>query len=224
MSKTNALENAWQLLLFNGTAIADIADNDATSPLTSLYISLHTTWPGEAGSQTTGEVAYTDYARAAVGRNSSAMIVSGNAVSPAAQVVFPMCGASGATANFVGIGKAASGAGTLLQCFPIGVAPTVCVALASDTFTSPAHGLVVDDPVVVLPLIGNALPTGVTEGTIYFVKTAPDADTFTLSATVGGATLNVTAAGAGMVQKITPYVITTGATPALDTTTTFYED
>ena len=52
MSKANAYESDLLKLLFNGTAIADVADNDATSPLTNLYVSLHTADPGEAGDQT----------------------------------------------------------------------------------------------------------------------------------------------------------------------------
>lgn len=224
MSKTNGFENASLALRFNATAIANIADNAASSPNTNLYVSLHTTWPGEAGSQTTGEVAYTDYARAAVARSGSGWTVSGNSTTPASQIVFPVCGASGATANFIGIGRASSGAGTLDYCFPIGASPTIVIGLASDTLTSIAHDLAVDNPVVFFPAFANALPTGITEGTIYYVKTAPDADTFTISATLGGATLNITAAGAGVVQKLTPYVITVGATPTLTTATSVFED
>lgn len=224
MSKTNSFENSSLALRFTATAIANIADNAASAPNTNLYVSLHTTWPGESGNQTAGEVAYTNYARVAKTRDSGGWTVSGNSVTPASQIAFPVCGASGATANFVGIGRSASGSGTLDYCFPIGAAPTVFVGLASDTITSIAHGLAVDDPVVFLPAFGNALPTGITEGTIYYVKTAPDADTFTVSATVGGATLNITAAGAGIVQLITPYVITTGATPTLTTATSVFED
>lgn len=224
MSKTNGFENSLLALRFNATAISNIADNAASSPNTNVYVSLHDTWPGEAGSQTTGEVAYTNYARVAVSRSSGGWTVSGNSVSPASQIVFPSCGASGATANFVGVGRSSSGAGTLDYCFPIGAAPTIVVGLATDTLTSIAHGLAVDDPVVLFPAFANALPTGITEGTVYYVKTAPDADTFTLSATIGGATMNITAAGAGIIQKITPYVITSGVTPTLTTATAVLED
>lgn len=224
MSKSNGFENSSLALRFNATAIANIADNAASSPNTNVYVSLHTTWPGEAGNQTSGEVAYTDYARVAVARNSGGWTVSGNSVVPASAIAFPICGASGATANFIGIGRSSAGSGTLDYCFPIGAAPTICIGLASDTLTSIGHGLAVDDPVVMLPAFGNALPTGITEGTIYYVKTVPDADTFTLAATLGGSTLNITAAGCGIVQKITPYVIATGATPTLTTSSAVFED
>lgn len=41
--KTAYLENAVLKLLFQATAIANFADNAASSPATNLYISLHTT-------------------------------------------------------------------------------------------------------------------------------------------------------------------------------------
>lgn len=58
--------------MFNNTDFANIGDagglqNSATAG--SLYISLHTSDPGEAGSQTTNEANYTSYARVAVARS-----------------------------------------------------------------------------------------------------------------------------------------------------------
>ena len=70
MSKGNTFENDILKLIFNATAIANIADNAASSPLTNLYASLHTADPGEAGDQTTNETSYTSYARVAVARTS----------------------------------------------------------------------------------------------------------------------------------------------------------
>ncbi len=48
MSKGNTFENDLLKLIFNATAIANIADNAGSSPLTNLYVSLHTADPGEA--------------------------------------------------------------------------------------------------------------------------------------------------------------------------------
>ena len=70
MSKGDTFENDFVKLIFQASAIANIADNAATSPLTNLYLSLHTADPGEAGSQTTSEATYTSYARVAVARTS----------------------------------------------------------------------------------------------------------------------------------------------------------
>lgn len=89
MSKSNALENDLLKLIFNGTPIADLADNDATSPATTLKVALHTADPGEAGDQTTSEIAYTSYARVSVTRDATGWTVTGNSVSPAADIVFP---------------------------------------------------------------------------------------------------------------------------------------
>ncbi len=89
MSKTNAFENSLLLLVFNNTDIANIGDaaglqNSAAAG--SLYVSLHTADPNEAGSQTTSEVAYTSYARVAVARSGAGWTVTANSVSPAANI------------------------------------------------------------------------------------------------------------------------------------------
>lgn len=117
MSKSNAAETALLLLLFNNTDFANIGDagglqNSATAG--SLYVSLHTSDPGEAGNQSTNETAYTNYARVAVARSGAGWTVSGNSATNAAQITFPQCGASGATVTHVGIGTDSSGAGVLL--------------------------------------------------------------------------------------------------------------
>ena len=114
MSKGNTFENDLLLLIFNGTAIANIADNAASSPLTNLYVSLHTADPGEAGSQTASECAYTSYARVAVARTSGGWTVSSNQVVPAAIISFPTATGGSETASHFGVGTASSGAGKLL--------------------------------------------------------------------------------------------------------------
>lgn len=89
MSKGNTFENDLVKLIFQATAIANIADNAASSPLTNLYVSLHTADPGETGDQTTNETAYTGYARVAVARSGSGFTVTNNSVSPAANIDSP---------------------------------------------------------------------------------------------------------------------------------------
>ena len=114
MSKSDAWENDILKLLFNATAIADIADNDATSPLTNLFVSLHTADPGEAGTQTTNEIAYTSYARVSVARTSGGWTVTANSVSPVATISFPAGTGGSGTATHFGVGTLTSGAGKLL--------------------------------------------------------------------------------------------------------------
>ncbi len=117
MSKSNAFENALLLLAFNNTNIANVGDATGLRGSTtagSLYLSLHTADPGEAGSQTTSEAAYTSYARVAVARSGAGFTVTGNSVSPAATVSFPAGTGGTGTATHFGIGTDSSGAGTLL--------------------------------------------------------------------------------------------------------------
>ena len=114
MSKGDTFENDWLKLIFNAVAIANIADNAAASPLTELFVSLHTADPGEAGDQTTSEIAYTSYARVAVARTAGGFTVTANSVSPAANVDFPAGTGGSGTATHFGIGTLTSGAGKLL--------------------------------------------------------------------------------------------------------------
>ncbi len=115
MSKGNTFETDLLALIFNATAIANIADNAATAPLTSLYVSLHTADPGEAGTQATSETAYTGYARVAVARTTGGWSVASGSVSPVANIDFGECtAAAGAAITHFGVGVAASGATKLL--------------------------------------------------------------------------------------------------------------
>ena len=126
MSKSNAFENAFLKLIFNGTAIANIADDAGTDPLTDLYVSLHTADPGEAGTQETSEATYTDYARVAVERSSSGWTVTNNSVSPAATVQFPDCSGSTSDVTHFAVGTAATGAGVIL--YSGEVTPTLLIS------------------------------------------------------------------------------------------------
>ena len=114
MSKGNTFETDWLALIFNATPIANLADNAATSPLTNLFVSLHTADPGEAGTQSTSETTYTGYARVSVARTAGGFTVSGGSVSPVANIDFPACTGGTATITHFGIGVASSGATKLL--------------------------------------------------------------------------------------------------------------
>jgi hypothetical protein len=116
MPKGTTASNEILALVLNATAIANIADNAASSPLTNLYVALHTSNPGAGGTQLTNEgTVYTNYARVAVARTTGGWVApSGGASSNTALIQFPTCGASGATITHVSIGTAASGAGKIL--------------------------------------------------------------------------------------------------------------
>jgi len=119
MSKSNAFENAWLLHVFNNAGIANIGDATGlrgSVTAGSLYVSLHTADPGEAGDQSTSEVAYTGYARVPAARSALGWTVTGNSVSPTSNIDFGQRTNSGAgiTVTFFGVGTSSSGAGMLL--------------------------------------------------------------------------------------------------------------
>lgn len=114
MSAGNTFENDLMKLIFNATAIANIADNAGTSPLTNLYLSLHTADPGEAGDQTTSEATYTSYARVAVARTSGGWTVTNDTATNAAAINFPACTGGTNTITYFAIGTASSSTGKIL--------------------------------------------------------------------------------------------------------------
>jgi hypothetical protein len=128
MSKSNAFETDLLGLIFNGTAISTIADNAASTPLTNLYLALHTADPGEAGNQETSEISYTGYSRVAVARTSGGWTITGNSVSPVDAIEFgEMTGGAGGTVTHASIGTASTGTGKVL--YSGALTPTIAVAL-----------------------------------------------------------------------------------------------
>lgn len=201
MSFGNTFENELLLHIFNNSDIANVGDATGlrgSSTAGNLYVSLHTADPGEGGNQTTSEAAYTNYARVAVARSGAGWTVSSNQVSNAAAVTFPTCGITGETLTHFAIGTASSGTGKVLASGPLGtVVQGPFTAKVDDTITIPGHSLAVDERVSFYPAFGSSLPTGLTEGTIYWVKTV-SGDDITISTTQGGGTLNITAVGDGV--------------------------
>lgn len=115
MSKSNALETDVLRLLFNGVAIPNLAENASVAPATTLYLALHTSNPGETGSQDSGEVNYPEYQRVAVARNETGWIVTGSSVSPTNAIEFPeQLTGTASVASHASIGMTASGAGKIL--------------------------------------------------------------------------------------------------------------
>lgn len=126
MSKTNTWENDLLLLMFNNTNSSlhgDATGLRGSTTAGSYYISLHTADPGEAGDQTTSEIAYTSYARVAVARSSGGFTVSTNTVALAAAATFPAGTGGSGTATHFGIGCSSSGAGKLL--YKGAISPTI---------------------------------------------------------------------------------------------------
>jgi hypothetical protein len=116
--------DALMKLVFWGTNIANVADNAASSPLTQLYVALHTADPS-GGDQTTSEAAYTGYARVAVARTSGGWAISGRVVSPVSDVTFPTATGGSETETYASVGVAASGASQIMFSGPL--SPTISV-------------------------------------------------------------------------------------------------
>ena len=113
MSKGNTTETDLLKLIFNATDWANIADDAATSPASTLEFALHTEDPGEAGDMTTNEIAYTSYARVTVARTSGGFTVSGNSATLAANLDFPAGTGGSGTATYFSVGKG-GGSDTIL--------------------------------------------------------------------------------------------------------------
>ena len=115
MGKGNTFSNDLLKLIFNATAIANIADNAASSPLTNLYVTLHTANPGASGNQSTSEGAYGSYARVAVARTTGGWTAaSAQSTSPVANIDFPAATSGSETETHFGVGVASSSTTKLL--------------------------------------------------------------------------------------------------------------
>lgn len=221
MSFANGTESNLLKLIFNATNWANIADNTATSPLTNLFVSLHNADPGEAGSQTTNETAYTNYARVSVARTSGGWTVSGTdptIVVNAGAVTFPACGVTGDTITHWGIGTLTSGAGVLLASGPVGPVSQAfeftMTSASPGTFTSPGYSPTVNDRLSMYHNPAATLPTGVTEGTVYFVGTASGITGTLSTTTANGSPVNTSSVGSGILYKQSPLIVSNGITPS----------
>lgn len=105
----------------------------------------------------------------------------------------------------------ASTSGNLLAVLPYGSSGQVVKGvgvvdtIANDTILSRGHGLTTDDRVFVSAVNGEALPTGLSATTLYFVRaTGLTTDAFTLATTSGGSAVDITALGELAFWKTVP--------------------
>lgn len=112
LGKGNTFANDILALILNGTAITGVAQNHS-SPITSVYIGLHTASP-EAGDQTTSEATYTGYARKAVARDGSNWAGSAGAWDNEAAITFDPCSGGSSTITHFSVGTDPTGAGKVL--------------------------------------------------------------------------------------------------------------
>ena len=119
------------------------------------------------------------------------------------------------TAAFAGYWDSLTG-GNFQGMFPLGNAIGYAFAAPTSTSTlrAPGSADAANQTVVVVPTGGATLPTGLTAGTVYYVK-SPSFDSFELSATSGGSAISLSADGSGLVQAITAEVFSGAGTYGL---------
>ena len=117
MSFSNTLENQLLLLILNNSNVANIGDATGlrgSSTAGVFYLSLHTSSPGEGGTQSTNETTYGSYARVSVVRSASGWTVTGNSASPTSAIDFAEATSGTATITHVGLGTDSTGTGKLV--------------------------------------------------------------------------------------------------------------
>jgi len=187
------------------------------TPATNRYAALHSAWPGRTGNQTTNEVSYTGYARKAI-PTADGFTVSTDpdnvTLSLASTVTFSRCTGGSATARFFSFGSASSGTGQIRHIGIFGSLLGPFTGASSDNITIPGlSGVSEGDSLVFTSVSNSSLPSGITEGTAYTVKTV-SGDAVTISSDGGTTTLDI-GAGDGIAHKSTPISISDGVAPQL---------
>jgi hypothetical protein len=114
MTISDTTENAILNLIFRATAWANYADNAASSPETNIVGALHTADPGDSGTMSTSESAYTSYARINIARSTGFNAASGGSISPAATLSWPAGTGGSGTVTHWSTGKSGGGAAAIL--------------------------------------------------------------------------------------------------------------
>ncbi len=98
----------------------------------------------------------------------------------------------------------------------IGKSSAVTVSSPSGVFTWTNHGLLANKPIYFTS--SQTMPTGLTANTVYFVKTVLSSNTFTVSATVGGAAISPSSTGEGSITAYYPSSVVMSNTAFASTT------
>jgi hypothetical protein len=196
---------------FNVTAqntALDALDESATAGI--KFAGIHTLVdPGTATTANAGEASGGSpaYARLAV---TLAAAASGQKTGSSGILTFDV---PAGTYGFITLWNASSGntVGNYQGYIPFGGASalkgfgTVDTTLTTDTLFSRGHGMSNGDRVQLFNVFAETLPTGLAEGTIYYVVGSAT-DTFQVSTTLGGAAVDITAVGGGEFfwQRVVP--------------------
>jgi hypothetical protein len=162
--------------------LTDTTANAMLDAITLDLCSLHTAYSATGANEVSG--GSPAYAKKAITMGAAASRVRTNSSSP----VFDVPAA--ATVRFIGLW---TNAGTVFRGMFAngGTELGFQVDLTNDRILCESHSLANDNKVV---FYGGTVPTGLTEGTVYFVVgvTASDPDYFQVSLTSGGAAINLT--------------------------------
>lgn len=184
---------------FAKNLMLDALDESATNGI--KFWSLHSAYSTTGTNELTGgSPAYARKGATYAGAGSGSKASSANAVfdvAAASTVAWVGRWDAVTTGNFHGMAPAG---GSARRQFGVNAA-----GVTANTIDSPAHGLSAGNQVVFWNSSGAAIPTGLSEGTIYFVIAAGLAtDVFSVSATLGGSAIDITAIGDGEFQTIVP--------------------
>jgi hypothetical protein len=194
----------------NNTAIhlaLDALDETATSGV--KFVGIHTlTDPGTGATANAGEATGGSpaYARIAATWGAAASLVKSNTntftfdVPAGTYGFFTLWNTSTLNSGTQYLGYIPFGGASAIKGFY-----SVDTTLTNDQLLSPGHGMSNGDRVMLFNVFGDALSTGLTEGTIYFVVNVAT-DTFKVSTTSGGAAVDITAVGGGegYFQRVIP--------------------
>lgn len=163
--------------------------------------------------ETPAEPSGNGYARVPIGTSQFANAAASNSIANTAAITFAQ--ATGSWGDIIGFGiwDAASSGNLLRKTYAVSGAWFTFTGVASDTITAPGSALSNTNRVVLIALPGSSLPTGATQGTLYYVISA-SGDTFQISLTSGGAAVNLTATGGGRVARVIPTTVGNGDIPS----------
>lgn len=138
---STAVQSANSLLdlIYRSVAWANLADNDATSPATTLDLALHTAAPS-TNSQTSNEATYGGYARIAINRTGSGFAAaSGGSTSNAALAQFAECTSGSNTITHISVGQGGTiihfGALSASRAVSAGIQPQFAASALVSTIT-----------------------------------------------------------------------------------------
>lgn len=190
----------------------------STPPAISPYLGLLT------AVETPTEPSGNGYVRVPIGSAQFGSAAASGLVSNTAAITYAQ--ATGSWGDIIGLGiwDAVTSGNLLRKTYAVSGAWFTFTALASnDELNCPGHAFVNTDRIVVIDLPGSVLPTGLTQGTLYYAVSV-SGDILKVSLTSGGAAVNITANGAGRLAKVIPTTVNTGSIPSFAIGTITFSD